>query len=81
MSMDRQCSSGMMAIATAAKGIMVDDVPIAIAGGAEQISLVQNEHANHYRRQTGFEKRYRCVIVHMCACIVSGHNRKNPPER
>jgi acetyl-CoA C-acetyltransferase len=51
MSMDRQCSSGMMAIATAAKAIMVDDVPIAIAGGAEQISLVQNEHANHYRRQ------------------------------
>ena len=50
MSMDRQCSSGLMAIATAAKSIMIDDVPIIVAGGAESISLVQNEHANRYRR-------------------------------
>ena len=40
MSMDRQCSSGLMTIATAAKSVMVDDVPIAVAGGAESISLV-----------------------------------------
>ncbi len=51
MSVDRQCSSGMMAIATAAKSVIVDDVPIAVAGGAESISLVQNEHANVYRRK------------------------------
>jgi acetyl-CoA C-acetyltransferase len=51
MSLDRQCSSGMMAIATAAKNVMVDDVPIVVAGGAESISLVQNEHANQYRRR------------------------------
>jgi acetyl-CoA C-acetyltransferase len=50
MSVDRQCSSGMMAIATAAKGVMIDDVPVVVAGGAESISLVQNEHANQYRR-------------------------------
>jgi acetyl-CoA C-acetyltransferase len=49
MSMDRQCSSGMMAIATAAKSVMVDDVPIIVAGGVESISLVQNEHANTFR--------------------------------
>lgn len=49
MSVDRQCSSGMMAIATAAKSVIVDDVPIAVAGGAESISLVQNEHANRHR--------------------------------
>jgi acetyl-CoA C-acetyltransferase len=54
MSIDRQCSSGMMAIATAAKSVMVDDVPIVIAGGAESISLVQNEHANTYRRRDPF---------------------------
>jgi acetyl-CoA C-acetyltransferase len=30
---------------------MVDDVPIVVAGGAESISLVQNEHANQYRRR------------------------------
>jgi len=51
MSVDRQCSSGMMAIATAAKSVMVDDVPIVVAGGVETISLVQNEHANRFRHR------------------------------
>ena len=40
-SIDRQCSSGMMAIATAAKQIMVDGMDVAIGGGVESISLVQ----------------------------------------
>jgi acetyl-CoA C-acetyltransferase len=51
MSLDRQCASGMMAIATAAKQILVDNMPIVIGGGLESISLVQNEHANKYRTQ------------------------------
>ena len=49
MSMDRQCASGMMAIATAAKQVSVDGMPIVIGGGLESISLVQNEHRNGYR--------------------------------
>ncbi len=49
MSMDRQCASGMMAIATAAKQIIVDNMPIVIGAGLESISLVQNEHRNNYR--------------------------------
>ena len=49
MSMDRQCASGMMAIATAAKQILVDRMPIVVGGGLESISLVQNEHRNQYR--------------------------------
>ena len=49
MSMDRQCASGLMAIATAAKQIMVDGVDVAVGGGLESISLVQNEHQNRYR--------------------------------
>ncbi|HEX3862218.1 MAG TPA: acetyl-CoA C-acyltransferase [Stellaceae bacterium] len=49
MSLDRQCSSGMMAIATAAKEIMHDGMQIAIGGGVESISLVQNDHLNRYR--------------------------------
>jgi acetyl-CoA C-acetyltransferase len=49
MSMDRQCASGLMAIATAAKEIVVDGIGIAVGGGLESISLVQNEHANRYR--------------------------------
>ncbi len=48
-SMDRQCASGLMAIATAAKQIAGDGMTIAIGGGVEQISLVQNEHMNVHR--------------------------------
>jgi acetyl-CoA C-acetyltransferase len=49
MSMDRQCSSGLMAIATAAKQIIQDGMSICVAGGIESISLVQNEHMNIHR--------------------------------
>ena len=49
MSVDRQCASGLMAIATAAKQIVDDDMPIVIGGGGESISLVQNDHLNLYR--------------------------------
>ena len=49
MSIDRQCSSGMMAIATAAKQILVDNQQIVIGGGVESISLVQNEHMNTHK--------------------------------
>jgi acetyl-CoA C-acetyltransferase len=51
MSIDRQCASGMMAIATAAKQVIVDGMPIVVGGGLESISLVQNEHRNAYRAQ------------------------------
>ncbi len=40
-SLDRQCSSGMMAIGIAAKQIIVDNQMIAIGGGVESISMVQ----------------------------------------
>jgi len=49
MTVDRQCSSGMMAIAMAAKTIIVDNVDIMVGGGLESVSLVQNEHNNLYR--------------------------------
>jgi acetyl-CoA C-acetyltransferase len=41
MSIDRQCSSGLMAIATAAKQIITDNMDITIGAGVESISLVQ----------------------------------------
>ena len=41
---DRQCSSGLMAIATAAKQIMVDGQNVAVAGGQDNISAVQNAY-------------------------------------
>jgi acetyl-CoA C-acetyltransferase len=49
MTIDRQCGSGLMAIATAAKQIIADGMTIAAAGGVESISLVQNDKANFYR--------------------------------
>ena len=41
MSVDRQCASGLMAIATAAKQIITDNMDVCIGGGVESISLVQ----------------------------------------
>jgi acetyl-CoA C-acetyltransferase len=41
MSVDRQCASGLMAIATAAKQVIVDGMDICIGGGVDSISLVQ----------------------------------------
>jgi acetyl-CoA C-acetyltransferase len=51
MSIDRQCASGLMAIATAAKEIVHDGLEIAVGGGVESISLVQNDHRNQHRAQ------------------------------
>jgi len=41
MSVDRQCASGMMAIATAAKQVITDNMQVVVGGGVESISLVQ----------------------------------------
>jgi acetyl-CoA C-acetyltransferase len=46
---NRFCSSGMQTIAMAAQRVIVDRVPIVVAGGLESISLVQNEHMNLHR--------------------------------
>src|ERR1041385_1123849 len=43
MSIDRQCSSGMMAIATAAKEIIDYAMQIAVGGGVESVSFVQGD--------------------------------------
>ncbi len=43
MTMDRQCASGLMAIATAAKQVIVDRMDIVLAGGVESISMVQTD--------------------------------------
>lgn len=51
MTLDRQCSSGLVAIASAAKGIIFGEMDVAIGGGLESISLVQNDKANTFRAQ------------------------------
>lgn len=49
MTLDRQCSSGLMSIAIGAKNIMVGEQSIVVAGGLESISLTQNAHKNGFR--------------------------------
>jgi acetyl-CoA C-acetyltransferase len=58
MSVDRMCASGLMAIATAAKQIVDDGMEVAIGGGVESISLVQNQHKNAFRA------RSEAVVAH-----------------
>jgi len=48
---DRQCASGLQAIALAARSVIFDGVEIAVGGGGESISLVQNDHANKFHTQ------------------------------
>jgi acetyl-CoA C-acetyltransferase len=49
VTINRFCSSGLQAISMAAQRVLVDNVPVMVAGGLDSISLVQNEHKNKYR--------------------------------
>ena len=49
MTVDRQCSSGLMAISIGASNITVDGSSVIVAGGCESISLIQNEKFNVHR--------------------------------
>ncbi len=49
--MDRQCSSGLMAIATGAKQIMVDGMEVVVAGGQDNISAVQAPYMEWVARE------------------------------
>ena len=51
MSVDRQCASGLMAIAIGAKQIACKEMDVVVGGGAESISMVQNKFSNKYRSQ------------------------------
>jgi len=49
---DRQCASGLMAIAIAAKQIMVDGMQVVVAGGQENVSAVQNRYFEWVQGET-----------------------------
>lgn len=49
MQIDRMCSSGMIAIGLAAKGIMTGEMSVAVAGGLESITLTQNKYKNSHK--------------------------------
>lgn len=52
MTIDRMCSSGLMAVSIAAKQIIVDGMETVVAGGVESISLTQNKYKNSYRNRS-----------------------------
>jgi acetyl-CoA C-acetyltransferase len=47
--LDRKCASGLTSVAFAARGIISGEIDVALAGGAESISLTRNEHSPTYR--------------------------------
>jgi acetyl-CoA C-acetyltransferase len=49
MTIDRACSSGLMAVAAAARHIIVDGAPVTVGGGVESVSLVMNDRLNYDR--------------------------------
>ncbi|MGH7279025.1 MAG: acetyl-CoA C-acyltransferase [Candidatus Rokuibacteriota bacterium] len=59
---NRFCSSGLQAIAIAAQRIIVDRVPVMVAGGLESISLVQNEHMNLHRMREDWLEEHKPEI-------------------
>jgi len=66
MTIDRQCASGLMAVATAAKQIVVDGMQVTVGGGVESISLVQNDCRNNYRaRDPWLVERGRDIYITM----------------
>jgi acetyl-CoA C-acetyltransferase len=62
VTVNRFCSSGMQAIAMAAHRVIVDRVPIMLAGGLESISLVQNEHMNLHRFRESWLEDHKSEI-------------------
>ncbi len=56
--MDRKCSSGLNAIAFAARGIVADEIDVAVAGGCESVSLTINKHAPAWRNRSEFVKAH-----------------------
>jgi acetyl-CoA C-acetyltransferase len=59
---NRFCSSGMQAIVMAAHRVVVDRVPVVVAGGLESISLVQNEHQNKHRLRESWIEAHKPEI-------------------
>jgi acetyl-CoA C-acetyltransferase len=56
--LDRKCSSGLNALALAARGIMCDEIDVAVAGGCESVSLTINKHAPQWRNRSEFVKAH-----------------------
>lgn len=66
MTLDRQCASGLSAIAAGAMQIASGSSKVVLCGGVESTSLAQNEHMNHFReRDPNVEERYPLYYLSM----------------
>jgi len=65
MTVNRFCSSGLQAIAIAANRVMCDGVPVAVAGGLENISLVQTTLNRHMYKDAWLEDHVPAVYMPM----------------
>ena len=74
VTLDRQCASGLNAIAVAAHMIRNEGVEVALAGGLDSISLVQNEHWNGYRyRSPGVAESYYMSMIETAEVVAERH--------
>ena len=64
MTVDRQCSSGLMAISIGANNITNDGSQVIVAGGCESVSLIQNEHFNAHRVADPLAMKH-APLIHM----------------
>jgi acetyl-CoA C-acetyltransferase len=64
VTVNRFCSSGLQTIAMAAQRVIVDGVPTMVAGGLDNLSLVQNEHANKFRARDPWIEEHKPAIYH-----------------
>ena len=65
MTMDRQCSSGLMSIATAAKQIIVDRMDICVAGGIESITSLRSGGGQPPQRDEELLKMHPDIFMPM----------------
>ena len=65
MTVNRFCSSGLQAIAIAANRVVCDGVPVAVAGGLENISLVQTTLNRHMYKDAWLEDHVPAIYMPM----------------
>ncbi|MEQ9639330.1 MAG: acetyl-CoA C-acyltransferase [Alphaproteobacteria bacterium] len=78
VTVNRFCSSGLQTIAMAAQRVIVDGVPVMVGGGLDNLSLVQNEHANKYRARDPWIEEHKPAIYHSmlqtAQCVADRYN-------
>ena len=56
--MDRKCSSGLNALAFAARGIIANEIDVALSGGTENVSLTIDKHYPNFRNRSEWVKAH-----------------------